>query len=88
MPHLETVSTRGRKRVGEPLQALSLPKKTLIGSSSSNGPLRTKGIKDAYPLFFRPSTWGLVFVNDSQKLKHETLSATKASEQNLGTLIC
>ena len=76
-----TISTIGKKRVGETSQASLIPKKTSRGSSSSNAPSRPKGRKDAYPLILRPSTGGLVFVNDEQKLKYETLSAKEASEQ-------
>jgi len=71
----------GKKKVGEPSQAPSIPKKTSRGSSSLNSPSRTKGTKDAYPLILPLNTKGLVFVNNAQKLKYETLSARKTSEQ-------
>ena len=71
----------GQEKGAKTSQALSLPKKTSTSSSSSNAPLRTKGTKDVYPLILPPSTQGLVFVNDAQQLKFETLSARKASEQ-------
>jgi len=71
----------GKKRVGESSQAPSLPKKTLRTSSSLGARSRTRGIKDAYPLILPPSTRGLIFVNDAQKLKYESLSVRLTSEQ-------
>jgi len=62
----------GKKRLGEPSQPPSLPKKTLRGSSSSNALSRTNATKD-------DSSWhqGLVFVNNAQKLEYETIGARK-----------
>ena len=71
----------GKKRVGEPSQAPSLPKKTSRGSSSTNAPSRNKGTKIVYLVILPPNTRGLMFVNDAQKLKYEALSARKTSEQ-------
>jgi len=67
--------------VGESSQAPSLPKKTSGASSSSGARSRTQGTKDAYPLILPPSTRGLIFVNDAQKLKDESLSVRLTSEQ-------
>ena len=67
--------------MGGPSQTPSFANKTSRNSSSSNALSRTKGTKDAYPLILAPTNRGLVFVNDAQKLKYETLSVKKTSEQ-------
>ena len=83
----------GKKQVCESSQAPSVPKKTSRASSSSGARSHTRGTKDAYPLILPPSTRGLIFVNDAQKLKYKSLSVRMTSElkflhveslQNLG----
>ena len=70
----------GKKRECESSQTPSLPKKT-SRASSSGARSRTRGTKDAYPFILPPSTRGLIFVNDAQKLKYESLSVRMTSEQ-------
>ena len=41
---------------------------------------RTRGTKDAYPLTLPLSTRGLIFVNDDQKSKYESLTVRMTSE--------
>jgi len=67
--------------MGESSQTPSLSKKTSRVSSSSGARSCTRGTKDAYPLILPPSTRSLIFVNDAQKLKYESLSARLTSEQ-------
>jgi len=66
--------------MGESFQTPSLSNKSLR-NFSSNASSQTKGTNDAFPLILPPSTRGLGFVNEEQKLKYETLSTRKTSKQ-------
>ena len=48
---------------------------------SSQALSRLKDTKDAYTLILPASTKGLIFENDEQKVKYETLRARKTSKQ-------
>ena len=71
----------GKKWVGQSFQIPSIVKSLSRDSSSSDARSRTRGTKDAYPLHLPPSTRGLIFVNDDQKLKYESLNVRTGSEQ-------
>ena len=71
----------GKKRVGETPNTPSLPKKSSRAFSSSNVPIWSKGKNDASRLILSPSTKGLHFVSDKQKLKYQLFITKKIAKQ-------